>query len=322
METKFIMMVGLPGSGKSTLAKDIAEYEDAVILSSDEIREELNGDVNCQSNPGRIFEEMNKRTIANLKAGKTVIYDATNISARLRKSTVTNIKRACGTDITYNCVIVLCSITCCKQRQSLRDRVVPDSVIYRMAQNFQVPYFNEGWDNIYLSRNGSEQDIEREHARSVETSHDNPHHKHSIGYHCTRALIEMRALIEGTEYEEEHISKVLEEAAYQHDIGKRKTKVFTDRDGNPTDIAHFYQHDNVGAYLWLSGNEHDKWDESDFLLIALLIQWHMIPYIVPGRNKAAVDKWAAKRGFDSNIADYIWLIHQADRAAHQKGKIT
>ena len=42
----FTMMVGLVGSGKSTYAKQLAEETNAIICSSDAIREELCGDEN------------------------------------------------------------------------------------------------------------------------------------------------------------------------------------------------------------------------------------------------------------------------------------
>lgn len=62
---KFYMMIGLPASGKSTIAKEIAKSEDAVIVSSDEIRREF-GDVNDQSQNVKVFEEVEKRLKQNI----------------------------------------------------------------------------------------------------------------------------------------------------------------------------------------------------------------------------------------------------------------
>lgn len=62
---KFYMMIGLPASGKSTIAKEISKSEDAVIVSSDEIREEF-GDVNDQSQNAKVFEEVEKRLKRNI----------------------------------------------------------------------------------------------------------------------------------------------------------------------------------------------------------------------------------------------------------------
>lgn len=62
---KFYMMIGLPASGKSTIAKEISESEDAVIVSSDEIRREW-GNINDQSQNAKVFEEVEKRLKQNI----------------------------------------------------------------------------------------------------------------------------------------------------------------------------------------------------------------------------------------------------------------
>lgn len=59
------MMIGLPASGKSTIAKEFSKSEDAIIVSSDEIRKEL-GDVNDQSQNTKVFEEVEKRLKQNI----------------------------------------------------------------------------------------------------------------------------------------------------------------------------------------------------------------------------------------------------------------
>lgn len=62
---KLYMMIGLPASGKSTIAKELSESEDAVIVSSDEIRKEF-GDINDQSQNTKVFEEVEKRLKQNI----------------------------------------------------------------------------------------------------------------------------------------------------------------------------------------------------------------------------------------------------------------
>lgn len=62
---KLYMMIGLPASGKSTIAKELSKSEDAVIVSSDEIRREL-GDINDQSQNTKVFEEVEKRLKQNI----------------------------------------------------------------------------------------------------------------------------------------------------------------------------------------------------------------------------------------------------------------
>ena len=52
---KIIILVGLPGSGKSELTKELAEKYEAVVFSSDDIREELLNDVNNQEKNTDVF---------------------------------------------------------------------------------------------------------------------------------------------------------------------------------------------------------------------------------------------------------------------------
>ena len=319
---KLILLCGLPGVGKSAAAERFISNDDnAVWLSSDALREEMWGDVNEQKNAPAIFTEMNKRAAAALNERKTVIYDATNLRADKRKATLQEITRAVKpncSDFQAWCYIVVCSITECKKRQFYRDRVVPDEVIDRMVCNFQIPWYNEGWDYIGILETGPTQDLSGEHRRALETLHDNPHHTMSIGAHCRATCAEMRKLLH--EHKEFSVyADILIEAAYQHDIGKCRTKSFVNSKGITTDVAHYYNHENVGAFLWLSSYQSSNWNLSDRLAIGLLIQWHMQPYFLYDKNgdyRANFKKWCDKKGFDTMFYESICLLHEADKAAH------
>lgn len=52
------MLVGLPASGKSTYAKKLSKKENAIILSSDELRKELFGNINNQNHNAEVFKEL------------------------------------------------------------------------------------------------------------------------------------------------------------------------------------------------------------------------------------------------------------------------
>ena len=184
-----------------------------------------------------------------------------------------------------------------------------------MVRQFQTPWYNEGWDNIILVHSGPKQNLTHEHERMRETPHDNPHHTTpSLHSHCVQALAAYNA-IQDQVSPTSGITDILREAVYQHDVGKRKTKVFHDTKGRPTEIAHYYSHDNMGAYLWLTSDECDGWNEYDFLLIAALIQWHMQPYFLD-QDKTKLDEWCVRKKFGIPFSDWIWTIHQADKAAH------
>lgn len=320
----FIMLMGLPGSGKSTHAENYKKgWPNTVVVSSDAIREELYGDANDQTNPKAVFAIMLERSIAALKEGNDVIYDATNVVAKTRKQTLSEIKKAVGANnFVSNLVFIACSISECKLRQGSRDRKVPDAVIDRMARKFEAPWYNEGWDQIIVISGGRLQNIDREHWRMLGESHDNPHHTATLEMHCANCEGNMLDYLDTPACEscfDANYKKALVEAAYQHDLGKHKTKAFLDSRGNPSDVAHYYSHNNVGAYLWLSGDKRGQWDEWNFLLIGLLIQWHMQPYFLRDKNgdyRANFREWCDKKGFDLMFYESICLLHEADKAAH------
>lgn len=305
-------LVGLPGSGKSTYAQKLVnENDNTKWISSDAIREDMWGDANDQQNPSAVFDAMFDLTIDALNNGYDVIYDATNLVAKTRTNTLAQLRQHAKWDFIATCVFISCSITECKERQLGRDRQVPDEVIDRMVRRFNAPWYNEGWDDIIIVDCGPRQNLHKEHMRLRETPHDNPHHTtESIGAHCSMALAEFissrpDAAPNGG------VVDVLKEAIYCHDIGKRKTKVFHDTKDNPTEIAHYYDHQNVGAYLWLTGSSRDIWETRDALLIGALIQWHMQPYFVDD-----IVEWSIKKGFGMDFAKWLCAIHNADRAAH------
>lgn len=81
------VMCGLSGSGKSTIAKKLAqEHENTVIVSSDQIREELTGDYENQDRNDEVFQVFHKRIRENLENNKNVIADATNLTMKSRRA--------------------------------------------------------------------------------------------------------------------------------------------------------------------------------------------------------------------------------------------
>ncbi|WP_175538966.1 AAA family ATPase, partial [Mycobacterium tuberculosis] len=95
------------------------------ILSSDQLREEMFGDVNNQNNNGKVFEELHRRARELLEAGEKVIIDATNTNP-----------------------MAVASL-----QNENRERKVPEFVIDRMYKNLHVPTFSEGWDDVVLVQN-------------------------------------------------------------------------------------------------------------------------------------------------------------------------
>jgi hypothetical protein len=97
-----------------------------------------------------------------------------------------------------------------------------------------------------------------------------------------------------------------------HDIGKPRCKSFTDRDGNPSEVAHYIGHQNYSAYYSLIFDNAD-FDISlrDSLDNACLIQWHMEHYL---RKGPALDKFYAMLG--PRLKKRLKVLEKADKAAH------
>ncbi len=275
---KLFMLVGLPASGKSTCGKRLAESEDALIVSSDEIRKELLGNENDQTNNEDVFKEVENRIIKGLKE-RNVIYDATNISFKRRMNFLQRIKNA-----EKIAIIIATPYDECIERNNKRERKVPEDVIKRMYYNFYIPQYYEGFDEIRIYFNTDRIYWTYDLLKKLDkVSQDNPHHTLTIGKHCRKTAILLN--------DDMSIVGLL------HDIGKAETKTFMNTKGIKTEIAHYYHHENVSAYMSLFYT--DRRNEEKQLEIANLIQWHML------LHKELSDKTIEK--YKKLLGEKTWL---------------
>ena len=312
---KFIMVVGLPGSGKSTYIEKY--YSEYVVHSSDAIREELSGDVNNQDINKQVFDTLHKRVKADLAAGRNVVYDATNTNWKRRKAFLQEL----GCYKCYKeCIILATPFELCVQRNSLRDRVVPYYVIERMYKNFDIPWYNEGWNSIVIAYTDTNAmnyygDWSRFIAEHLDFDQESKWHTETLGVHCLKTLqyVESRAadLSPGNRCE----TKI---AAALHDCGKPFVKAFKDSKGNDSDFAHYYNHENVGAYNSLF---YGKEDGVDSLLVAALIRYHMVLHFFKDWQQKTISKY--EREFTTHeylqlikFYDALKILHEGDKKAH------
>jgi len=95
---QFIIPVGISGSGKSRwikLMRDTTKnlnIDEFVVISSDEIRRELTGSISDQSRNRDVFPLAFERSVEALNAGKSVIFDATNVTSKTRKQMLDYLK--------------------------------------------------------------------------------------------------------------------------------------------------------------------------------------------------------------------------------------
>lgn len=304
----FIMMVGVPGSGKSTRAKELAVEFEAEIFSSDEIRAELYGDASDQTDHAKVFRLLESRLLDCLKRGKSAIYDATNISSKHRAHFVRTVRSV--SDAYCRCEIVATEPAICHGRNLERDRVVPAEVIDRMIKNFQVVTPAEDWDVVEIYRSGIFS-IDKYASEVWTMDQMNSHHSLCLGEHMMRTWLYIA---------EREVPRdlILSAAAGLHDIGKPHCMTFTKPDGTLDHEAHYYGHENAGAYLALCDQFWGRHGVAFSLGLARYIQYHMLPYTAP--KSADLEEWLmgvlGRKGFDEDFVRGIMILHEADRAAH------
>lgn len=290
----FVMMVGLPGSGKDFIVEH--ELKGYVHISSDAIREEVFGDVNDQTHNTEVFQIMNRRTIEAIIEGKDCVYNATNLSAKRRMAFLHSIAHI--PNVTKICILNTPPFELVKERNASRERVVPEYVLDRMLKQFEIPHKSEGWDWIIIKNPSYNPSILSNMIISLRNEpHNNPHHSQTIGKHMGEAAVYLM---------KKGVPDYLISAAYFHDAGKGICKTFTNMKDEPTTIAHYYSHENVGAYLYLTYCYHSSID----LHIANLIAHHMDFF----KGEKYLQKIEDRFGKDF-IRD-LRLLHEADLAAH------
>lgn len=140
-----IVLCGLPGSGKSTYANYLTESGHFERVSTDEIRKRFYGNENIQGDGKEIFNTafFHLQTFGLIK--KNCVLDATNITSRARRRVVQECRKFYDLII---CKYIDTPLDVCLQRNSQRERIVPEEVILRMHHNFTMPSREEGFDYV------------------------------------------------------------------------------------------------------------------------------------------------------------------------------
>lgn len=142
MNQRIILGVGLPGSGKSTYFQKLGVHP----ISSDAIRLQLADDETDQTIHGPVFATMRYLLRQRIRLQRPVTYiDATNISRKDRKPFIRIARQhRCEIEAVYFDV----PVEVCKQRNSMRGRVVPEHALDLMAAKLVPPSIEEGFSRI------------------------------------------------------------------------------------------------------------------------------------------------------------------------------
>lgn len=273
------VLVGLSGSGKSNTAARIAEETpNTIIVSSDEIRKEITGSRGDQSRNEEVFKIFHDRIRRALERKKNVVADATNLTMRSRRAIMMKVR---GLDIYKVCYIIPKPFEQCKRDNLNRRHSVPEVVLNKQIRHFQVPFFEEGFDEIDI------QPFEKENPLTIldmfnlmrNFDQKTPHHDRTLDGHCT--------------YTQELFSEYGYWNAYNigailHDFGKLYTQTIDDEG-----IAHYYDHHSLGSYLVLE-NLNDGNNREVLLAVCFLINYHMMPF---GWNSdKSKERWRSRFG--------------------------
>lgn len=329
----FTMMIGLPGSGKDYFIKN--NMDEYCVISSDQVRAE-NG-----YGPGAIedvFTICRSKIMESLSLGEDVVFNATNLRRKYRVALLNKIYEKFGRDIYYRGYLMVTPINLCKERNERRigAEEVPEKVIDNMAKSFQIPLKGEGFDYIYFIKPNLEEFcyedglikykyISADYDDIYEFDQFNHHHTLSLGDHMDKAC----------DYIEEHFQErigmpisskefdLLTNTALFHDIGKLLTQDFHDKNGRPTKEAHYYGHENIGAYIMISEfpffwnhNRKTEYDFKFFIKMATYINFHMrVNHVWKKYPKGKATRKDKKLLSDFDIK-CLEFLGEADRAAH------
>lgn len=146
------IMVGIPGSGKTTYAQE--HFYNTTLVSSDEIRKELYGDISIQGDPKKVFNIVYKRIEDEIKKGNDVVFDATNTTF-YRRNLVSKF-RIMGAE-SVNAVYMNTPFYICLERnknRTDRSEPVPREIMEKMFANMLRTEHNliaaDGFDTVLI----------------------------------------------------------------------------------------------------------------------------------------------------------------------------
>lgn len=298
------VMVGLQGSGKSTRAKWLSTAINAIVLSSDELRNE-----HPEWDNAKVFNHLYGKMIKLVNLGRDIIIDATNTTIKARKQIFEALKQAKEKPIVAAWIMTT-PVEECKKRVEERNKdesshFVPLEVIDRYLQGYEIPFYEEGFDSFTFDNHGYFFRYDKEKSTQLQGmmkgfNQNNKHHTQMLGEHCLNTERETY----------KRSARILRSAAAFHDIGKLFTQTYKEGDPN----AHYYNHANVGTYYLLSHLEAlplcEVADIEEIASTLFYINYHMHPF--NWNTEKAHNKW---RGiFGETKYKNLLLFNECDKA--------
>lgn len=125
---ELVLLVGYPGSGKSTLTKLFEDKPHYEVIHGDDLKTE---------------SKMKKALKAGIEAGKSVVIDATNPSAK-KRAVYISLARELNPKIHVRVIEMSTSIEESLDRNGQREKPVPKIALYLFRKNYEKPTRAEG----------------------------------------------------------------------------------------------------------------------------------------------------------------------------------
>ncbi len=135
--SEMVMMSGLPGAGKDTTMKE--RFGDWPVVSLDALRESM--DVEPDENQGQVVQAAREKAKELLRRGERFVWNATNLN-RQRRAPILSLAGDYGARIRI--VYVESPAATLFAQNKAREASVPEKVIRRMTERWEVPLASEG----------------------------------------------------------------------------------------------------------------------------------------------------------------------------------
>jgi predicted kinase len=153
-QPEMVMLVGLPGSGKSTYIAQLKKHKNYVVISTDDILEQIAKDsgISYSDAFNSYYKESEKKMFIHLRQAinkkQNIIIDQTNMTVGSRSRKLGLVPNS------YTKIAVVFSVDSAELQRRLDNREketgkrIPSSVIKSMREAYQEPTKSEGFAEI------------------------------------------------------------------------------------------------------------------------------------------------------------------------------
>lgn len=152
---KVHLMIGIQGSGKSTFSNYLSQKENISIVSTDRVRQ-----MNPSWPEANIWPEVYRLVAESIKNNKDVIFDATNITPKVRTRFLENVlahfENNDNTILPFEYIAYffdvdpsLCANRVKKRNENPNELFLPPEVVFSYYEKLVKPTYEERFTKIY-----------------------------------------------------------------------------------------------------------------------------------------------------------------------------